>query len=397
MAALKRQLSEGRWSRTLARQRWADTAVFAGRPLGLGLVVVAVSFIAQVFATMQPYPDPLYACGAWIGSVGLVGLVWFMGPRGLSLALSVFAGAASLAIVVVIAVHIGPTGIVDGQRFWVTYWLAGVPAILAFGRPAEEAISIGALISLADVVVIAMNHFDAAEMHLAPGIASAPLVLTTSCVAVIVALRASVARTRAIRLETQRLEQQTRMGMAAQRERLNQLSKLDERIAPLLQEIGAGTRRLDDRKLAAECKKLAHNARTQRFSKEGSIFELLLARESAALETAGGVLSVQDVDAGFKLYTRDRLELVNLVRRLCDTSSGGSPTCIRMSLRVAGDLGYSDAVLVVLDIAGVPAPEFRDETFTSLGGNLTTASTSRWWWDKIYTTNPAPSVNESGS
>jgi hypothetical protein len=396
MATLKQRLGDGRWSRAFAQQRWADTAVFAGRPLGIGLLVLAVSFIAQMVATMQPYPDPLYACGAWVGSVGLVGLVWFIGPRGLSLSLSILAGAASITIVVVIAMHIGSSGIVDGQRFWVNYWIAAVPAILAFGRPAEEAIIIGSLLSLADVVVIARDNFDPAEMHLAPGIASGPLVLTMSCVAVIVALRASVARARIIRLETQRLEQQTRMGSAAQRERMNQLGKLDDRIVPLLEELGAGTRRLDDRRLAAECKKLAHNVRTQRFSKERSIFELLLASEVKALEAVGGVLSVHDVDAGFKLYTRDRLELVNLVRRLCDAATGSSFISIRMSLRVASDLGYTDAVLVVLDIAGVAAPVSWGESSPPLGGNLTSASKVRWWWDKIYAANPAPSVSESG-
>jgi membrane protein implicated in regulation of membrane protease activity len=160
---------------------------------------------------------------------------------------------------------------VAGQTYWINYWIVAVPGILGFARPPEEPISLGLAITLADVVLIARGNFDLAALHIAPLIASSPLVLTAGCVAVVVALRSSVVRARLIREETRRLEYQTQLAAAARQERQARLNQLDRRTAPLLEDIAEGRRLVSDPRLAIECQQLAYHLRAQQSPSERSL------------------------------------------------------------------------------------------------------------------------------
>lgn len=362
-----------RWSRERAREQWQTLQPFVGYPLGIGLAVVGLWPALALLSAWELYAQPGLALAAYLASLALVGGLWWRGRSGLSLRVSLGAGVVLVVLDLTVILQVAP-GEPVGAAMWMGSWGAAVPMVLAFGRPIEEPIGIFVAMAATNLAIVVRGEQTIESLHAAPLHVLMPLASATAGLVFVAALRRSVVNARRSRARTEALTQHRRIVEAVDGERATRVTGWEDRIAPLLEDIAAGVRSVQDPDIGARCRRLAAALRSSLRDDGGSILHALLPTDT------GAEVNVHDQDVGHRLMEADRVALLTLVRALCRGAAGGS---LRITLLPDSE---PDGALVVLAADGLPVPVER------AGATLVAETPTLWWLDMTLRCQDAPAL-----
>lgn len=365
-----------RWSRERARERWHELEVFAGRPLGIGMAVVGVwpSFALAIDWTR--YTAPWVALAVYLASLAIVAGMWWLGPRGIGAGTSVAAGIALGGLTVVLAWQV-PPGQPFGAAAWLGSWGAAIPMLLGLSRPIEEPLAILSVLAASNVVAVVRADLGVGALHTAPLHLGMPVAVTAAGLALVAALRRSVATARRSREQTQALARREQVSRTVERERTSRFAAWQARIVPLLEDVATGRLSARDPDVGARCRAYAAAVRAELGVESESILSALLP------STPGIDVVIRDLDVGHRLTAADRIALTRLVHDVCAGATAGA---LQVTLLPDGEPGTPVThAVAILAADGLPAP------LAGNGGTLT-ASPPRWWYDLRLRCEAAPAI-----
>lgn len=335
--------------------------MYSGNALGVGLAVVGLWPGLALVSSWHRYTNPWIALAVYVGSLVLVGTLWWRGPAGIGRALSLGGGLALAAGNLALITQL-PPGQPPGAALWLHSWGIAVPLVLVLCRPVVEPVAILALLTATNVVAGLRSGTGVIGAHETAIHVGIGLVVSSTALALALALRHTITTTRRMQHAVRELERREHVARSIARDREERLTCWAARIMPVLEDVVEGRRSVRDETLIADSHALARSVRAELDADTESILEPLIPR------APGIELTIRDLGVGHRLDESDRVELVRLVRSVL---SDGATGRLHLSLVAADD----EAALVVVTGDGLrpPAPHGR--------GTLTTGEGSRWWYD----------------
>jgi hypothetical protein len=361
-----------RWSRAAARARWAGLEPSLRATLPAGIAITALWPLGGLLLYWPTYRDPWVVAGAWAASVALPLLLVARGPRGIGPAAAAAAAATTITLTAVVGLQLDDAR--DG--YFMNSWGVAAAVVLAFARPPEEPLAVGAGIFAVTALLNTPLTSDLQVRHIAPMAIGAALPATAWAVMVAVVLRATLGAARRLRVEAEAVEDRLATAEAVRRERRRRFARWESEIVPVLEAIAAGRRDPADAATVAECARTARLLRAELSASSESMFEALLAAQAERMRARGGELVIRDLDVGHLLQERDRIALTDRVSGLVDDGAAA----VELTVLSAGA-----TAMVVLAATGVTPPDTRP-----WGGTLTVAGSRQWWWDGELPLDRAP-------
>jgi hypothetical protein len=366
----------GRWSRSAARQRWEELALFGRIPMGVGLVLIGASMLFSLAAHWSAYRDPAVAVAVFVVSTGLVGALWWWGPRGIGPATSL--GACLLLAVLMAALGRQLSPADQMTAYFVNAWGIAVPALLAFSRPPEEPLAAMLVATAVDIGLLVPGLSDVQLRHLAPVDYGAPLVVGFACLTMIAALRRSARTVRSAREQAEHLDREVAVAQAVHRGRLRYVARWEGSAAPLLERIAAGELSPTATATVRECLRLSDELRAELARPPESVLHPVLADDVERLSRSGGRLDIKDLGLGHRLAEQDRRDVVELVHQLVDAAPPGG------SLQISVLPADVDHATIIIGATGFERPDTPEWSAAAQlpDAHLTWDDDGRWWWDR---------------